>query len=286
MSIPPQFTYANEDAFTKDFLIPLLQRLGFSLVVNYHGHAEFGKDLIFAEIDRFGHVRYHGLQSKYVPSISLNEVQDLIRDCEQAFATPFVHPQTGTTERISSFYAVNGGSLGSEASQHFFNSLVPRFGGNIRLLQAKDLLVLDRWVASSRMENVTAVINGILAEIQHNENTVMPLIIKTYTPEHAQNGNKVNVAVARIRTTALSAYSTQPTLQGFLSVGLVLNYCLMADQCNNILVTYAQPFVANESRRLMIEQILSWIGELTKDAVLIRAALVEARKTVAPLTPL
>ena len=33
-------------------LIPLLQRLGFSLVFNYHGRAEFGKDLIFAEVDR------------------------------------------------------------------------------------------------------------------------------------------------------------------------------------------------------------------------------------------
>ncbi|MDP2754082.1 MAG: hypothetical protein Q8P40_06790 [Nitrospirota bacterium] len=83
MAIPPEFNFANEDEFTQEFLIPLLQRLGFSLVVNYHGSSEFGKDLIFAELDRFGHVRYHGLQAKYEPS-------------------------------ISSFYSINGGSIGPE----------------------------------------------------------------------------------------------------------------------------------------------------------------------------
>src|SRR5947208_1568790 len=109
MAFPLEFKYTNEEDFIQRFLIPLLQRLGFSLVVNYHGHSEFGKDLIFGEIDRFGHVRYHGLQAKYEQSISLNEVETLIKDARQAFANPFTHPQTGSVERISSFYAINGG---------------------------------------------------------------------------------------------------------------------------------------------------------------------------------
>src|SRR5438477_12444055 len=119
MPFPPEFQYSNEDDFTQRFCVPLLQRLGFSLVVNYHGSSEFGKDLIFAEVDRFGHVRYHGLQAKYQPSISLNEVEELISDCLQAFANPFTHPQTGTVERISTFYVINGGSLGIEALAHY-----------------------------------------------------------------------------------------------------------------------------------------------------------------------
>ena len=85
MAIPAEFAFANEDAFVQNFLIPLLRRLGFSLVVNYHGRTEFGKDLVFAEVDRFGHVRYHGLQAKYEARISLNGIEDLIRDCKQAF---------------------------------------------------------------------------------------------------------------------------------------------------------------------------------------------------------
>lgn len=96
-----------------------------------------------------------GLQAIYEPSISLNEVEELILDCKQAFSNPFNHPQTGTVERISSFYAVNGGTIGPEAIQHYFNSLLPSYGGNARLLQAKDLLTLDRWASVNRTDNVT-----------------------------------------------------------------------------------------------------------------------------------
>ncbi len=45
VAIPPEFSYANKDEFTQKFLIPLLQRLDFSLVINYHGRAEFGNEL-------------------------------------------------------------------------------------------------------------------------------------------------------------------------------------------------------------------------------------------------
>ena len=64
MAIPGEFTYADEAGFITRFVLPLLQRLGYSLVVNYHGTREFGKDLVFGEIDRFGHVVYHGMQVK------------------------------------------------------------------------------------------------------------------------------------------------------------------------------------------------------------------------------
>jgi hypothetical protein len=87
-------SYKKEEHLTDDFLIPLLQRLGFSIVVNFHGASEFGKDIIFGEIDRFGRVVYHGLQAKYVPSISLSASDELIEDAKQAFNNPFTHPQT------------------------------------------------------------------------------------------------------------------------------------------------------------------------------------------------
>jgi hypothetical protein len=56
MAIPKEFNFVNEDDFIQRFVIPLLHRLGFSVVANYHRtHGELGKDLVFAEIDRFGH---------------------------------------------------------------------------------------------------------------------------------------------------------------------------------------------------------------------------------------
>ncbi|MEZ6091455.1 MAG: hypothetical protein R3C05_26250 [Pirellulaceae bacterium] len=36
--------------------------------------------MIFGEIDRLGHVVYHGRQAKYVPSISLSSSDELIED--------------------------------------------------------------------------------------------------------------------------------------------------------------------------------------------------------------
>lgn len=284
MPFPPEFKYDDEEQFIHKFLSPLLQRLGFSLVVNYHGHAEFGKDLIFAELDRFGHVRYHGLQAKYKASISLNEVDELIKDCKQAFVNPFTHPQTGSEERISSFYAVNGGSLGTEAVEHFFNSLLPLYGGNVRLLQAKDLLTLDRWAASSRMESVTSIINGMLIELTHNQIDVSPAmknainkIIDTGAPSWMP---------FRFRTSSLSSYLQQPILQNILDVKLVLQYCHVASACNWEMDYVGQGILSTKARGSFATVLLQHLEELDADGKPIRAAINEVFKTLGPLNAL
>jgi|GEM_PF-1837412 len=168
MPIPAALRFGNEAAFTERFVVPLLGRLGFGLVVNYHGHAEFGKDLVFAEVDRFGHVRYHACQVKYQQSISLNGVEDLIRDARQSFSNPFSHPQTGASERISGFYVATAGSVSQEASRHFFNSLCSVYGDNIRLLQAKDLVVLDQSAIAARRDSVLERLTGMQVELRFN----------------------------------------------------------------------------------------------------------------------
>jgi hypothetical protein len=71
MGFPKEFTFSNEADFIKTFLQPLLQRLGFLSVIPYHGTREYGKDLVVGEIDQFNEPRYHGIQAKYFPSISL-----------------------------------------------------------------------------------------------------------------------------------------------------------------------------------------------------------------------
>ena len=80
MALPPGFNFANEDDFNQNYVIPLLHRLGYAVVANYHGAVQLAKDLVFAEIDRFGHVRFHAVQTKYVPSVSLTAVQSLIQE--------------------------------------------------------------------------------------------------------------------------------------------------------------------------------------------------------------
>jgi hypothetical protein len=110
MAISPELAvYSDENGFVQRFLIPLLRRLGFGIVVNHHGQSEAGMDLIVGEIDRFAHVRYHGIQAKFENSISKSASHGLVQDATEAFADAFTHPQTGAKHRISSFYAVTLG---------------------------------------------------------------------------------------------------------------------------------------------------------------------------------
>ena len=72
----------KEFQFRDTFVMPLLIRLGFGVVMNYHGQREFGRDVIFGDVDRFGHVVYYGMQIKYESSISLGDSHSLIQDAE------------------------------------------------------------------------------------------------------------------------------------------------------------------------------------------------------------
>ena len=207
MPIPSELTFENEDDFNQRFLIPLLRRLGFSVVANYHGHAEFGKDLVFAEVDHFGHVRYHAVQSKNLPSISLNAIEELVLDCKQAYNNPFTHPQTGAVERISSFYAINAGSIGPEATQHYFQSLVGTYGGNVRLLQGKDLLVLNQWATAQQHDHVVERLTGVLLELTFNRRQIAA-IAANYTAS-LQNA-KAPLIFTAIKTNAVEQYLAAP----------------------------------------------------------------------------
>jgi len=279
MAFPSEFRYTNEDDFTERLLIPLLQQLGFSLVFNYHGASEFGKDLIFAEIDRFGHIRYHGLQAKYESSISLNEVERLISDCLQAFANPFTHPQTGTKEQISTFYAVTGGSIGDQALNHYFNSLRPKFSGNVRLLQGKDLVSLARWASVTRVNSVGEIISGLLIELRFNRETLHAHICETLE-------KRSHVPLERFRLNATSAYLSKPALAGTVNNDDISNYWSLCSNCNSILdaLTMARTETnRDELTTTILTRVRPNVDILTSR---IEAALSSSLASLAPLVPM
>lgn len=278
MAIPDELKYDNEDDFVQKFIIPLLHRLGFALVVNYHGRAEYGKDLVFAEVDRFGHVRYHGLQAKYVPSISLNEVEELVLDCRQAFTNHFVHPQTGTTERISSFYAVNAGSLGQEAILHYFNSLLPLYGGNVRLLQAKDLLTLDRWATINRKDMVGELLTGMLLELRSNRHQVKS-IFPQY--EKAVAAGAPIFLFVQLRLNAMSRYLEGPLLPMALSSDTVQLYWADVTLLMSLLNTFLYRGVQKGLNADPMIGTLASIGErIEKSASELEAAILKLVETL------
>jgi hypothetical protein len=222
MPIPSELSsYADEADFIQRFLFPLLQRLGFTTVAHYHGAGELGKDLVFAEVDRFGMVRYHALQAKFEASIGLNEMRvQLVEDCHQAFSGPFRHPQTGQDARISSFYGVNAGSISEQSAKLYFDMLLPKYGGNVHLLQGKDLLALDRNSVSSRADVVAGRLAGMLAELEYNRR----LLVTVEETIGLCLGGKAIRPTVRLRGESVSAYLAQPMIESSISLDGLYDY--------------------------------------------------------------
>lgn len=42
----------SEADLRKDVIVPLFKKLGFNQVVEYHGREEFGKDIVFKQLDK------------------------------------------------------------------------------------------------------------------------------------------------------------------------------------------------------------------------------------------
>jgi hypothetical protein len=246
--------FADEDDFVKRFLVPLFRRMGFEIVANYHGKREFGKDLLIGEVDRFSHVRYHGVQAKFESSIGKEAMHSLIQQCDEAFVKPFTHPQTGQIQKISSFYAVTAGSVSDEARELFFDSLQPKHADNVRILEGKDLLALDRFVVISRSENVRDLLDGLLHECRFGLRVLEHVVPELERIAHG-NGNGVKYPLPRLRVNAVSAFLIRPVLfediplkvaEAFWSRGTAFNQTL--DQAGasplHTVVSIKQPAIA------------------------------------------
>jgi hypothetical protein len=289
MAFPKEMQYRSEDDFIQRLLIPLLYRLGFSVVANYHrAHGEFGKDLVFAEIDRFGHVRYHGLQAKYEESIGLKAIETVIQDCRQAFANPFTHPHTGVAERIQTFYAVNGGSISQDARQHFFASVGHPLSVCSRLLDGQALLALDRWAAANRSQTTLPDLNGLLLETGFNRRLSGAIV----TPLENLLNSQAGVEPARVmtnpifpnrfRVNAVGQYLQRPFFVEAVPVEQIEGYWEQLVLCNAMLdrctgVTTVGVVTTNVKSVLEKVPLINSIGEI------LTAQIGEVLKTLGPI---
>lgn len=249
MAFPADFNYRTEEEFTQNLVIPLLNRLGFSVVLNYHGTMEFGKDLIIGEFDRFAHVRYYGIQVKYIGSIGLSDSHELIRDCEQAFTNTFSHPHTGEQPMISTFYVINGGSISDQAKQNFFSAIRPKYGDNARLIDGKALLQLDRSIASVSLQQTKSILTGLLLEIQFNNMTI-PQICESLNRMIKEKGP---YPVQRGRSQAVSSFLQQPQAYLSNSITLLQQYWQFITMFNNIVDSVDTPISADDYKSIRVD---------------------------------
>lgn len=282
MAIPAEFSskYSNEEQFREQFLIPLLHRAGYSVVVNYHGKQEFGKDLVFGEIDAFGHMRYHGLQAKYVGSIGQGEAQDLVNDCKEAYQNPFRHPQTGIEESLDLFYVVNGGSISDNAKTIVFNAMRGEHGGHVRIIDGLGLLALDRLLAIRRAENISAVLVGMRNDCIYNLQMLQRIV------EHVARklaDDQHPVTHARMRLAGVESYLVRPLPIADIDVTKIEHVWHRADSINRWLNVMVGIGISRENRRSLLEGIASEAGPLNTDLGIVLACSLSAMKKLGPI---
>lgn len=238
MTIPSEFSYANEDEFTEKFIVPLLHWLGYGLVANYHGTTQNGKDLVFADRDRFGDTVFYGLQVKYVSSIGQKDAEDLIADCRQAFRNPFRHPRTGADESIAFFVAVNGGAISDQARQNFFNDAAQEGRRpHVRLLDGKQLLALRNFVATNNLSTVRGQLRGLLREVETNRHLRSVGALSSLPQDPGKP-----MPLERLRNNAVAAYLASPTLpETDIPLWGADKYWQATQAFNRLLDTMSQP---------------------------------------------
>ena len=91
----------DEKKFAIELLLPLFRSMGFVDVKYNHGKREFGKDVTFSEIDKFGVRRNFGVQAKAgdLSGEAGAEIDQIIAQIEDAFTMPYIN----TTSREKRF---------------------------------------------------------------------------------------------------------------------------------------------------------------------------------------
>ncbi len=139
--------FKDEDSFRKDFVRPLLNKLGFFLVTDFHGTLEFGKDFVFSELNRFGGFRHYGAQVKHEKTIRLGKsVDDLMTQINMAFTCPFKLPDSKDDVFISALYIFNSGDITTEATLYLIGRIrKEKYGENVYFLTGERLDALNKW---------------------------------------------------------------------------------------------------------------------------------------------
>lgn len=275
MAIPIQLLYQGENKefqFRDGFVMPLLIRLGFGVVLNYHGQREFGRDVVFGDLDRFGHVVYYGLQVKYVPSISLGDSHLLVQDAEQATHNAFKHPQTGREEFISCFYVANAGDISDQARENFFSTVARRGIRDARLLDGNALILLDRAVSLNRNANVRERLTGLLQEVRRNRNVLAQTV--TDLPAYADDIANKPFPFQRCRNSASGAYLNAPFSIPGLSIDIVDQYWEIIRMLNDVADSIGVPgLVSGDYRKERAKAFVTLASQANNHGMVIESTV-------------
>jgi hypothetical protein len=143
--------FPNEAAFRTQFILPLLNRLGFREVALTHGQHEFGKDFVFAETTRFGFSKYNAALVKHLENITQGQhavLEDILRQIKEAFTVPAPLTNPTRDKYMSSVYIFNSGGITEGAKTYLLESLKRgTFGDNVHIFDSASLESANQFAA-------------------------------------------------------------------------------------------------------------------------------------------
>jgi len=225
-----------EADFTKEYVIPLFLRMGFTQVAYYHGVNEHGKDLVCGDVDRFGNAFYVGIQVKHKASLSPSNVKEMADDVFHAFGNSFKHPHTGKDEEISRFYYVNSGSI-SEPTRTSFMGQIGKHKPFTVIYDGDALVSLNNLRVAMDKAAIQERITAAVFEVHYNSRTI----------DFLKNdlGPKANALMvgnypksftrARLRSTAIIGLIQNPFAMNETILPLLDNYAEMVTAMNHLL---------------------------------------------------
>jgi hypothetical protein len=149
----------DEKKFALELLLPLFRNMGFVDVKYNHGKREFGKDVTFSEIDKFGVRRNYGVQVKAgdLSGEAGAEIDKIIAQIEDAFKMPYVNTTSREKRYISDLIVAISGRFTDNAKDKIIEKV------NRRNLYFLDIDKIQELLTQYMKKTVTASKQILLA---------------------------------------------------------------------------------------------------------------------------
>jgi hypothetical protein len=115
----PSEALQDEKRYANEVLLPLYRSMGFTDVRYSHGEREFGKDITFSELDRFGVLRNYGVQVKIgdVSGEAASEIDKIVGQVDDAFSMPYIDTTSREKRYISDLIIAVSGRFTENAKE-------------------------------------------------------------------------------------------------------------------------------------------------------------------------
>lgn len=134
----------NEKLFSLQVINPLLRKMHFNSIRFSHGRKEYGKDFTFSELDKFGQVKYYGIQVK-VGNVSgqvNSPIDELIGQIEDAFSMPYFDLDSKNPLYISTLIIIISGYFTENAKEKIMNKINKGLHGSVYFIDQDKILEL------------------------------------------------------------------------------------------------------------------------------------------------